>query len=570
MNPENSTSDAGKDPRPQGEIDALLDEADIACGAGESYLRGGDYAKAAAVYRYALHLSEKCSHLRRSANAGLGLGQALVELQRCDEAIGFLETARVRFARHRPYPIRRGVADCDQCLGRAFQHLGRLDEAVAAYRRALPVYTDPALGLDAERISCALNLANAVATTGAYSEALAVLDDVEYHCPRRADVIKVAVNRGVFYAESGRYAAAHEQLERARATAAAEGRDDLVAACDTDLGYVHTRVGRFDHAESAYGRARSFYEHRDRPRFATCWMNLGTVYGSRGDHARAITAYVEALELFEVLDLPERVAACRMNLGVEHAALGELDSAKDYYRRAKEYFDNTPGKARQAAGCTMNLARLDDRLGHHEQAQEAYRSAGAEFRALGLYEWEARCAVNLASSLAAAPSRADGSAVDLLLPALLYLDSVKYQFPTAAARSAWRHTVTEATRLAFEWAIETGDAELVAELVETAINSGIHTHTHDSDGGHSTAAAVEDEKLLRLSKAEWTAVDNRHLTSVRLVAGAVLPMAAPPQLRMPTGAVALARFHEAAQHYRAPSPTSEESSELSSAVVDTW
>lgn len=534
------------------ELDELLIEIRAACQAGEYYAEAGDQEKAAAVYQHALLLAEQCGQHRMSAIAGMYLGKALVELGLLPEALPVLETARVRYETNKPHPIPRGQADCDQATGRAFQQLGQLSDAIAAYRRALLLYTDPALGLDDERNSCALNLASALAATGAFSQALEILDDAERRCTRRSDAIEIAINTGVICAESGRYDTAHEKLERSRATAVEENRNDLVALCDTNLGYVHLHAGRLGHAEAAYARAKDYYEHRDQSRFATSWMNLGTVRGCHGDHAQAIEAYNEGLAVFKVLELPERIAACRMNLGVEHAALGDLSTAQEFYHRAQKHYETSPTHARQAAGCAVNLARLDDSRGHHLQAQQAYREAADRFHALGLYEWEARCTIYLAESMSATPRHAGGpdpAAVDLLLPALLYLDSVKFQFPTAAARLAWRHTVSDATRLAFELAMDSGDAELVAALIETTINSGIYTTTHDS-----AVDLREDEKLLRLNRSEWTVNNHHSLGPVRLIAGARLPMAAPPRIRMPTGAIALERFHIAADHYRENPP----------------
>lgn len=541
---------------------------------GYNYSEGLEYFKAAEKYRHALELFETCKHLRGQANAGLGLGNALVELQQFDQAITALEAARIKFANHMPKPIHRGVADCNQQLGVAHRHLGHVDEATMAYRLALGGYPR---GCESERVSSAIGLSSVVAMTGAYGEALQILRDADRQCSDPIEAIEVAVNIGVFYADSGKYDTACEQLEDARATAVDVRDDTLVAICDNHLGYVHVHSGRHADAAAAYERACNLYEKlaqqansqdtRDmKIKVATCRMNLGAVYGSAGDHPRAITAYDEALAMFNQLELPDRIADCQMNLGVEQAALGELPAAKDLYQRAFDYYQSTSGKSRQVAGCRMNLGGLAAAAGHYDEAQLAYRAAGAEFRALGLHEWEARCAVSLASSISVTSEGADTSAIDVLLPALLHLDAVKYQFPTAAARLSWRRTVSEATRLAFELALVAGDTELLAELVETTINSGVHTVGQEEASAGTDVDKVADGKLLRPSRANWTALKNTSTGPTRLVAGVGLPMASPPRLRMPSGNIALERFHDVARKY---TPTAQDDPvESSIGIVD--
>lgn len=532
----------------------LYEDTFDACEIGERHANDGDHDKAADAYRRALEGAQRYRHPRLTATAGLGLGKALVELRRFDEAEPFLSAARRVFANLDP-PIRSRLADCDQTMGRSMRQQGQIEGAITAYQQALLVYEDPALGLDDQRISCALNLANALVLAGRFDEALTTLEDAERVCTRRGDAIAAAINKGVFWTEFGQYESAHEQLERARGTATVAELHDLVAACDTNLGHLHRLVGRWDHAEAAFIRARDYYENRDQERFATSWMNMGTVLGTRGRHRDALDAYRKGLKVFDSLQLPERIAACQMNLGVEHAALEQLTEAREHFRRAQDFFESSPVHARQAAGCLVNIAGLES---PRAARKKRYRDAAGRFHDLELFEWEARCAIHLAAEMP------DRDAIEVLIPALLYLDSVKFQFPTAQARLAWRATVTNATRQAFERAMNMGNAELVAELVETTINSGIHTTVHRTPSGSDSG---EDGNLLQLSRSEWTTTDRTGVGAVRLIAGACLPMSAPPRLRMPTGRVALERFYRAADRYRTVSDDRQHSSP--SAVVDT-
>lgn len=80
-------------------------------------------------------------------------------------------------------------------------------------------------------------------------------------------------------------------------------------------------------------------------------------------------------------------------------------------------------------------------------------------------------------------------ALGLLVPAVLALDATRFQFRTAPDRAAWAKTIARFTRDAFELAAKLGDASLVAELVETSLNNGVHTFADGAD----PAARTRDE-----------------------------------------------------------------------------
>ena len=176
--------------------------------------------------------------------------------------------------------------------------------------------------------------------------------------------------------------------------------------------------------------------------------------------------------------------------------------------------------------CELGLGRLLVERGSSAEARSMIGSARRRFECLGLEEWAARCSVELSATLD------DRRAAAGLLPALLALDAIRFQFPTASSRHAWRTSTEHATRRAFELAERLGDQRLVAELVETAINSGVHTASRH--GPHGDLKTTPDT-----SPAEVSSAAARTSGTSRLLAGAELPLAPAPGLRMTAERVAL-------------------------------
>ena len=91
----------------------------------------------------------------------------------------------------------------------------------------------------------------------------------------------------------------------------------------------------------------------------------------------------------------------------------------------------------------------------------------------------------------------------------------------------------------FKWAASLGDERLVAEMVESVINSGVHSAARavtDSVSKHAFGTNLVDSAASRSAEGETFGGSGDSalvLAGVsRLIAGAVLPMSAPPRLLM--------------------------------------
>ncbi|MEH6807075.1 MAG: hypothetical protein V7697_28950 [Rhodococcus erythropolis] len=386
---------------------------------------------------------------------------------------------------------------------------------------------DPDLWIDRPDLSAQIDAhidllrAEAHAARGNYQGAedtlvrLAPLDDT-----LRADVL---ATRGFVLASSGR---------------AAEALGPYTDAADIYTAAV-SRLHREHQATHGTGGVRDVDElHTARTVLATCLMNRGAVRGSTKDHRRAIDDYTGALrELEQVPFGGVSAARCQLNIATELLQDGDYQGTARMLRAIEPILETIPASNVLHAGYLETSAHLLSSRQLYLESAEHHRQARNSFRSAGRPEWAARAGINVAASSALA-DRGDehpaGYAARELIPALLYLDQMRFQFPTVAGRTAWRDTVAGATQLAFELA--DGDPTLVSELIEHAINSGTHS---------ATPVPVNTEGALELRErigavgqpmsATDASVGDRDFGSGAscLVAGAVLPMHPPPRLVMP-------------------------------------
>jgi tetratricopeptide (TPR) repeat protein len=179
-------------------------------------------------------------------------GEELFMANKPQEALGFLETAIAQESSH---------VQAHLYLGIAYQQLGRIDDAIAVYRKILPragsetgrvalnlgniyfsldnaeyaeeFYTQ-AINADSAYGPAYLNRANLRVKTGRLAEALPDYDlylTLEPRSPKRPQVEQLcALIRAEFAAEERRRILAEEEAERERVRAAAEAERQRILA----------------------------------------------------------------------------------------------------------------------------------------------------------------------------------------------------------------------------------------------------------------------------------------------------------------------------------------------------
>ena len=196
--------------------------------------------------------------------------------------------------------------------------IGRLDEAVASYRRALQIQPDYA------EVHCVLGVA--LKELGNIDDAIACFQAALKIDPRLVEArtnlgaaIHDIFNNCDVLMDSGQFNEALANYQRVLEI------DPDFSEAHCNLGLALEALGKFEDAVTSYRRALAI-----KPDFAAAHNNLGLALQSLGKLHDAVASYRRALEI-----KPD-FAAANLNLGNALKDLGQLDAAVEYYRRALE------------------------------------------------------------------------------------------------------------------------------------------------------------------------------------------------------------------------------------------
>ncbi len=107
-------------------------------------------------------------------------------------------------------------------------------------------------------------------------------------------------DQGVRLFQQKDYEAAARAFQQAMDAYAAEGRRDLMAEMQTNIGLVHRALGEHQQALEAMQAALSIFQELNDPvRLAKVLGNLGGVYVALGDREQAYNCYRQAADIFE-------------------------------------------------------------------------------------------------------------------------------------------------------------------------------------------------------------------------------------------------------------------------------
>ena len=242
----------------------------------------------------------------------------------------------------RALELKPDYAEAHNNLGNALKDQGKLDEAVACYRRALELKPDYAEAHN--------NLGIALKDQGKLDEAIA--------CYRRALELKPD------------YAEAHNNLGNALKD---QGKLDEAVACyrralelkpdyaeaHNNLGNALKDQGKLDEAVACYRRALEL-----KPDYAEAHNNLGNALKDQGKLDEAVACYRRALEL-----KPD-YAEAHNNLGDAFKDQGKLDEAVACYRRALELKPDYAEAHNNLGNALKDQGKLDEAVACYRRALE--------------------------------------------------------------------------------------------------------------------------------------------------------------------------------------------------------
>jgi protein O-GlcNAc transferase len=236
--------------------------------------------------------------------------------------------------------VHPGHADAYSNLGVALKNQGKLDEAIAAYCKAICIKPD--------HVEAHSNLGNVLRDQGKFDEAVAAYREAIRISPDQA---RAYSDLGVALADQGNFDEAAAIYRKAISI-----KPDYAEA-HFNLGNVLKDQGKLDEAVAAYRQAISI-----RPNLAVAQSNLGNTLLNQGNLDEAVAAYRRAIEI-----MPTN-AEVHYNLGNGLKDQGELDGAVASYRRSIILKPDHAG-----AHCNLAIALMDQ--GKLDEAVAAYRQA---------------------------------------------------------------------------------------------------------------------------------------------------------------------------------------------------
>lgn len=354
-------------------------------------------------------------------------------------------------------------------------------------------------------------------------------------------------NIGAAYSSLGRYADAERALVQSRNALEKSGIYSAAAVSDAHLSQLYLETGRLEDSENAFARARHTFESMGATdRIAMLDQNLAGLHMSRGDLDAAEEAFRRAAAVFAALDQRPRSALCRCNLGAVALLKSQFSRAAHIIGEALHELRSDPAHRRTVAWAERNRACAELLLGNKNRGLVHLGAARTLALELGTMLDVAKC--DYIAALWDVSDTGDDrlrEGIDLALPALQYLDAQRFQFSSAGTREAWSKTVALWTSNLFDWAHRLDDETLMAELIESAINSGTHVSDSPADLTAVSMDLASSGHDIDFGAKQLPTLDIRGRAG-SLIAGAVLPMQPPPTLVMPDGRIALGAYFRAA------------------------
>jgi tetratricopeptide (TPR) repeat protein len=155
------------------------------------------------------------------------------------------------------------------------------------------------------------------------------------------------------------------------------------------LGHAYLMLGRFDDAETHFGRAVEAWDGRDDPAGkAMTHMGLGQIAEQQGHYAAMLEHALQGLDLFRAAGNRSWIAVALNAIGHCHARLGDYDQALDYCQQALTLLQEL-GVRYGEATTWDSLGYVHRGLADYAQSATSYRHAVDLYRDLGDRYFEA-------------------------------------------------------------------------------------------------------------------------------------------------------------------------------------
>lgn len=447
-------------------------------------------------------------------------------------------------------------------LGQLLSHDGRYERAETHLRRAIKLHKD--LGEDVEEAHSHVHLSDHFRRRSSFARAHRELESsyaLYTQGDSPGDAAECAIRIGQNFYDSGQGVLARDWYERAikgfRAMSAFERLAD-----------AHTSIASSWHADG--NDAEALKQYQDALRVAQAHGTLRVkagVLGALGNHFKFIDeptkaegCHLMAKEYAEQDGSPDLLATVHHNLACAQIDLQKWAEMERNFKACIDIYDRLGNVKNEALSWAWLSSGLH-KAGHHDRSTKAFSEASVRYRSTDAYlelaRWSSRRAWLLMTT--AGTGRDLGEVTELAVSAYIYADSLRTQFPQTSGRLAFESIHSWIRDRAFQYAHESNDPSLIADLIETAVNSADHHVREDRQAGDGIPIIAEQDLSYVTSLPQTTELRTAVVATgvTRLLASANLPAGPGPLLIIKSRApvlsrVALDRYHHSGS-YPAPS-----------------
>ncbi|MEM7417941.1 MAG: tetratricopeptide repeat protein [Gemmatimonadota bacterium] len=267
-------------------------------------------------------------------------------------------------------PYRAGEAHALNCLAIIAQRRGSIDEASGLYRRAARFARDGQetrlLGMIEQNLGVLANIRGDL--DGALVRYRAALEAFELADDQQA-ASWVLNNLGMLHTDLSRFDEARTYFERGLAIAVDREDRMMQAACHLNLAESLLTQRMWVEARAACEEAIRISEDRgDRLRHAGALKFLGVIERESGDLAVAFGHHGDALVLAKEGEDTLLEAELMREIGLDHAADGDVSEARSSWTRSAELFQSI-GASLDASSIADLLAGLPEPVGSRPTRQ---------------------------------------------------------------------------------------------------------------------------------------------------------------------------------------------------------
>lgn len=363
----------------------------------EYTIRAGDraraaYANDAAIRHYstALQLLEEQDQARtlRWADVQFNLAEVYVHVGRYDEAIaGYRRAMKVA---DQDWPAEQRARTLRK-IGMAYERQGQYNDALEWLTRARKVAESDSATAQSPQMARVLSDTGGVHIRKAdfamgidlLEQALALLAQLPEDTKQLRDRGWAYIGLGMAHAQQGNLDQARVFFEQSLKFREQAGDLVGVASLHNNLGYLAYLQGDIQAAIESYRRSLSVCRQIGyRYVMAAASNNLGQAYQVSGDYQQAIAYYRQSLQIRREMGDLAGIASTYDNLGMAYHQRGDYEKASEYHHLSLE-IKRGQEDSFQIANSLINIAAVCRDQGYHQEAIGLAEEALAIFEEIG-------------------------------------------------------------------------------------------------------------------------------------------------------------------------------------------